>query len=618
MMKGFIHPRQLLLILLGIVIALTAAQCGSAPTPEELPATISAPTEASPPATAETTTEDEITADEAVAADTSDQVEIVADQDAQALKATELELGATVVTDEPDVSTPRTNQGGEYREVSTADAVSFHPYTTTDVPSRNYQGLVYSGALLRLDEHTLEYIPNMAESYTISEDGLIFTFKLREGMKWSDGQPITAHDYEWTYNQVIDPANEFPYLSQLEFISSYKALDDLTLEIKITEIYAPALGQMSGLITPLPKHVWEKLPWDDPEKNPEINSPSVVSGPYKLIEWKRDQYAIFEANEAYWYHGAPNIQQRIIEIIPDPDVAFEKLKNGEIDTSSVTPEQLKIARDLEHVTVYEWWPAAATWTYMALNMRDGFPTQDINVRHGINYAIDKDLLTEEVWPGQAKRMCSIYPETSWVYTPDVPCYDYNPDQAIETFAKAGYTFQDGQMLDQDGQQLTLRLLYGPPSNKTGELIAVTIQNYLAEIGVNVEIQVLEWASFIEATTATEPDWDLYIGAWRSAIEPHIQFTHWTEENIPDLNRVAYVNKEVETLFKEAGVTYDADVRKEKYIEIQKIIAEESPYMFIYYRKENSVQHNRVQGIEPTTLGVGWNIEDWYIVDEAQN
>jgi ABC-type transport system substrate-binding protein len=93
----------------------------------------------------------------------------------------------------------------------------------------------------------------------------------------------------------------------LEFITSYKALDEYTLEIKIAEVYAPALGQMSGLISPLPQHIWEQYDWSDPETNPEINSPTVVSGPYKLLEWQRDQYTIFEANENYWYHGRPNI-----------------------------------------------------------------------------------------------------------------------------------------------------------------------------------------------------------------------------------------------------------------------------------------------------------------------
>jgi peptide/nickel transport system substrate-binding protein len=536
-------------------------------------------------------------------------------EESQAAKATELESGITVVSDE-EVSTPRSNFGGEYRDVATSDAVSFHPYQTTDTASGGYQGMVYTGALLRLHEDTLEYIPNMAESYTISEDGLTFTFNLRQDMKWSDGQPITAHDFKWTYDQVIKPENEFPYLSQLEFITSYEALDDYTLEIKIDEVYAPALGQMSGLITPLPKHVWEKLDWSDPEKNPEINSPSVVSGPYKLVEWKRDQFVVFEANENYWYHGAPSITRQAQEIVPDQDIAYQKMKSGETDTGSITPENLEEARTLENINVYEWWPAASVWTYIGLNLREGYVTSDLNVRRGLAYAIDKDLLTEEVMLGQGKRLCSTYPETSWVYNPDVPCYDYDPDQALAEFAKSGYTLQDGKLVDEAGQPLTLKLIYGPNTNQTRELIAVTVQDYLSDIGIDVEVQALEWASFLDATNAEEPDWDMFIGAWRATIEPHIMFTIWSEENIPNLNSVAYINPKLEALFEEAGKTYDTEFRKEKYQEIQAILAEDLPYVFLYYQKTWSGQNKRIMGIEPKALGIGWNSEDWYIEEFA--
>ncbi|MEZ4862398.1 MAG: ABC transporter substrate-binding protein [Caldilineaceae bacterium] len=519
--------------------------------------------------------------------------------------------GITVTSDE-DVTTPRTHLGGEYHDVSTSDAVSFHPYLTTDTASSGYQAMVWAGGLLRLDENTLNYIPNMAESYEISADGLTFTFHLRHGMEWSDGQPITAQDFQWTYDQVKNPDNGFPYLSQLDFIDTYQALDDYTLQITIKEVYAPALGQMSALITPLPKHVWEKLDWQDPEKNPEINSPSVVSGPYKLVEWKRDQYVTFEANDKYWYHGAPNITKYTIEIVPDQDVAYQKMKSGESDTGVITPEKLDEARKLPNINVYEWWPAAATWSYIGLNMRDGFATHDINVRHGLAYAIDKNLLTDQVMLGQAKRLCSVFPETSWVYNPDVPCYDYDTQKATDAFAQAGYTLKDGQMVDQDGKQLELKLIYGPNTSKVRELIAVTVQDYLSKIGIKVDIQALEWSSYLDALHADKPDWDMFIGGWASTIEPHIMYTIFAESSIPNLNAEAYINKDVEKLFQEGGATYDTAVRKEKYGEVQKIIAEDSPYIFLFYQKAWSGQNKRIQGIEPTALGIGWNSEDWYI------
>ncbi|MFN2204097.1 MAG: ABC transporter substrate-binding protein, partial [Caldilineaceae bacterium] len=432
---------------------------------------------------------------------------------------------------------------------------------------------------------------------------------------WSDGEPITAQDFKWTYDMMVDPANEFPYLSQLDFITSYEALDDYTLEIKIDKVYAPALGQMSGLITPLPKHIWENLDWGDPETNPEISSPSVVSGPYKLKEWKRDQYVIFEANDNYWYHGRPNFDTYTIEIVPDQDVAYQKLKSGESDTGTILPENLEEAKSLDNINVYEWWPAAARWEYIGLNMREGFPTNDINVRHAINYALDKELITDEVMLGQAKRLCGPFPETSWVYNPDVPCYAFDTDKALEAFQAAGYTYDGEKMLDENGEQLTLNLLYGPNTSKTRELIAVVVQDQLSKIGVNVEIQSLEWASFLDALHSDDPDWDMFIGGWSATIEPHIMYTIWAEDSIPQLNAVAYVNDDVQQLFAEGGATYDAEIRKEKYGEAQRLIAEDAPYVFLFYSKGWSGQNKRIQGIEPTALGIGWNSEDWYIEEQ---
>jgi peptide/nickel transport system substrate-binding protein len=595
-----------------MAVLVLAAQCGSAPAQvpaEEAPAQAEAaenPAEAQP-------VEGEA---EAAATEEAGDEQTVAKSVEESQISKEVEKGITVVTDELDVNTPRTNLGGQYRSTATSDAVSFHPYLTSDSASSGYQAQVWSGSLLRLDENTLDYIPNMAESYTISEDGLTFTFKLRQDLKWSDGQPMTAHDWQWAYDQATRPDSEYPYLSQLEFITSYKAVDDHTLEIKIDEVYAPALGQMSGLITPLPKHVWEKLDWSDPEKNPEMLHPTVVSGPYKLKEWKRDQYALFEANENYWYHGAPNITESVIEIVPDPDISYEKMKNGEADTGTINPEQLEEARKLPNVTVYEWWSVSAQVHFIGLNLREGFATHDLNVRRGLSYALDKELITDEVMLGQAKRSCSIYPETSWAYNPDVPCYDYDPDQAVAEFAEAGYTFADGKMLDKDGQQLKLKLLYGPNTNKVRELMSVIVQDQLREIGVEVEIQAMEWASFLEAFRSDDPDWDMVILSTNSTPEPHTSFPWWTKENIPQLNFGAYINPTVEDLFKQAAATYDLEVRKEKYGEIQKILAEDAARIFLFYSKSWSGQNNRIKGIIPTRLGIGWNSDDWYI-EEAQ-
>jgi peptide/nickel transport system substrate-binding protein len=219
--------------------------------------------------------------------------------------------------------------------------------------------------------------------------------------------------------------------------------------------------------------------------------------------------------------------------------------------------------------------------------------------------------------GQAKRQCSVYPDTAWVYNPNVECYTYDKDKALAAFAQAGYTLQGGKLVDKSGKQLQLKLIYGPNTSQTRELMAISIQNDLRQIGIEVNIQALEWSSFLQAIQAAQPDWDMYIGAWQSTIEPQIMYTIWSQDSIPQLNSVGYVNKQVEQLFKEAGATYDTAVRKEKYGEIQKIIADDSPYIFLFYQKAWSGQNKRIQGIVPSPLGIGWNFEDWYIQESPK-
>lgn len=603
-------PRALAAVML-LMAALALVACGA---PSSTPGQSDAPAVEEPATGGEEAPAAEPTPDVDEAAETERVQQSAASQ-------SQFTGGVTEVSDE-DVTTPRENPGdpeGEYRSSTTADFVSFHPYLTTDTASSGAQANVYDCCLVTLDEETLQFKPHMAMSYTISADGLTYTFKLWEHMKWSDGEPITAHDFEWTYNQVINPENEYPYLSNFEQIVSYEALDDYTLEIKIDEVFCPALTTVGSAITPLPQHIWEELDWKDPVTNPEINRPSVISGPYSLVEWQRDQFSQYEANEDYWHHGAPNIKTKTTLIVPDSDVAYQMMKSGETDTGSITPANLEEAKSLDNITVYEWWPAAAQWSYVGLNLRrEGAPTTDINVRHGLSYAIDKDLLTEEVMEGQARRQCSVFPGTSWAYNPDVPCYDYDVDQAIAEFEKSGYTFDGSTMLTPEGDPLVLKLIYGPNTSKTLELMSLFIQDNLADIGIQVEIQSLEWASFLEATDAADPDWDMFLGAWRATIEPYYMYQIWSAENIPALNSVGYNNPEIEELFAQTGRVCELEARTEAFGEIQRILAEDSPYIFLFYNKAWQGINNRIGGITPTPLGIGYNFNDWYVREAPLN
>jgi peptide/nickel transport system substrate-binding protein len=525
---------------------------------------------------------------------------------AQPPAATEAPPAAAEVTAAPG-QLPRI--GGDFTEAATTDAVSFHPYLTTDTASSSYQGMVYASGLMRRDPETLELIPEMAEKWEISSDYLVFTFTLRSDLKWSDGLPITSEDFRWTYEQMMKPENEYPYRESLNFIKSYEAPDPRTIVVTVKEKFCPAL-EGSDAVTPLPKHVWEKYDWKDPEKNPEIMNPSVASGPFKLKEWKKDDHVIFEANESY-YRGRPRLDTYTIRIVPETEVAFTMLMNGEVDSGVITPEDYEKAKANPKLQMYEWWPAAARWEYIGFNLRKE-PLKDVKVRHALSYALDKETITDKVMLGLAKRTYSCFPPTSPVYNPDVPHYDYDQAKAKALLEEAGYKPGPDGILQKDGKPLKLRLLYGPHTSKTREQVATIAQAQFKEIGVSLEVQGMEWGAFLQATSQEPGDWDLMVSGWRATIEPHWMEQIWSEAFIPDLNAGAYVNKNVEELFKEGSGNCEADARERIYGEIQKIIAEDSPYIFLYYNKAYDAINKRIGGIKPSPLGIGYNIEEWYV------
>jgi peptide/nickel transport system substrate-binding protein len=497
-------------------------------------------------------------------------------------------------------------QNNGLTEADTADAVSFHPYLTTDTASSSYQGLVYAAGLERRNPDTLELEPLMAKSWTISPDYLVYTFTLRSDLKWSDGVPITSEDFKWTFDQANDPANEYPYRENFDFIKSYEAPDPQTIVVTVKNKFCPALEGVDA-VTPLPKHIWEKLDWKDPEKNPEIMHPSVSSGPFKLKEWVKDDHAIFEANDSYFL-GRPKLDTYTIRIVPEQSVAYTMLQSGEVDTAPVTPDQFAATKKDPDLNEYDWWLARGAWSFIGFNLRHPV-LQDVRVRHALSYAFNRNDIIDKVLHGLARPQYSTIVPSSPYYNPDVPRYDYNPDMARQLLKEAGYTPGPDGILQKDGQRLSLKLIYGPNTSKTREAISIVTQAQFKQVGVDVSIQGLEWGAFLDAQSKPPHDWDLTVAGWAATLDPHWMWQIWSPQ-FPELDYVNYSNPKVADLFTQGST--QCDNRKPIYDEIQRIIAEDSPYIFISQDQSYAFFNKRIGGIRPTTIGIGYNIEQWYV------
>jgi peptide/nickel transport system substrate-binding protein len=504
----------------------------------------------------------------------------------------------------------QSSSGGGIVVASTAEAVSLHPYKTSDTASTGYQGLVYAGSLLeRNPEQIDEFRPSMAESWTVSDDHVTYTFKLRPYLVWRDGQPLTADDFKWTFDQASKPENAYPYITNFEEIESYEAPDPRTIQVRLKEPLAVGL-EMSDGVTPLPRHIWEKLDWNNPETNPQIMNPTVGSGPFLLKEWARDDHATFVANEHY-YKGQPKLASYTVRIAGDPRVAFQWLRTGEVDESSFSPDDYAEAKRLDNVSVYEWWPATGNWSYIGFNLRQPM-LQDKQVRQALAYAIDRKTIIERVMYGLAEPTFSAYGPNCWCYNPDVPHRDYDPAKAKQLLDDAGWRPGADGVRVKDGQRLHLRLVYGPQSSKVRTALASITQDSFKQVGVEVEITGLEWGAYLQSIrTPPFNNWDVNVGGWQATIDPHWMYQIWSEDNIPDLNQGAYKNPELEKLFQQGSREFDQAARKRTYGEIQSILTEDQPYIFLYVDKSFAGLNKRIGGIKPSALGLDWNLEEWY-------
>lgn len=506
-------------------------------------------------------------------------------------------------------------RGGEYRIANTTDAPTLHPYKSTDTASSAYIRRMFTTAIWRYSPETLEPEPWMA-SWKVSSDNKTVTFTLND-MKWSDGKPVTAQDFQWTFEQAMKKDNNWPYRADPERnIVSYKALDDKTLEITINEAkpLPVLLDKVDVLIAPLPKHVWEKYDWNDPKTNPEILQPSVVNGQYLLKEWKRDDHATFVRNDLY-FKGSPNIESITYRIVPNSQVSLQMLLNGEVDAAVLSNNDFEKAKASDKLNLYQWEPAAASWSYIGFNLRRA-PQNDVEFRHALAYATPRDVLAQKVYNNLSKPTYSTFPPTSWVYNPNVPKYDYNMETAKATLDKAGYKLDaNGNRLGKDGKPIKLKLMHNVPS-PAREKVAVIMQEQLKQLGIDAEIVTLEFGAYLQALKKEPYDWDLDLLGWSVGIEPSGIRDIWSEATIPDLNSVAYVNKKQEELWDQGEKEFDPAKRKVIYQEIQRILAEDSPYIFTVYDLGWTFYNKRVTPGKPTRLGVGTRFDyeffKWYI------
>ncbi len=494
-------------------------------------------------------------------------------------------------------------------EGSIGDASNLLPVLASDASSSEIAGLIYNG-LVRYDKD-LRLEGELAESWEVSADNLVITFHLRPGVKWHDGAPFSAEDVLFTYQTYIDPAVPTAYAENYKQVDKVEVLDPLTLRVSYKKPLARAL--VSWAVGIMPKHL---LAGQDVTKSPLSRAP-VGTGPYKFVEWLPGEKIVLEANPDY-FEGRPWLNRVVYRIIPDESTMFLELKAGGLDMMGLTP--LQYARQTDSADFsrrfnkYRYLSFA--YTYLGYNLKRPM-FKDQRVRQALAFAINKQEIIDGVLLGLGQEATGPYKPGTWPYNAAVKRYPYDPARAKELLAEAGWGDSDGDgVLDKEGQPFAFTIVTNQGNDqrtKSGEII----QRRFREIGVDVKLRVIEWASFLKEFI-NPGNFDATILGWTIPIDPDgYNVWHSSKTGPGELNFVGFKNAEVDELLEKGRRTLDQAQRKVYYDRFQEILAEEQPYTFLYVPDALPVVAARIHGIEPAPAGISYNFSKWYVPASEQ-
>lgn len=456
--------------------------------------------------------------------------------------------------------------------------------------------------LTTYDQEDLHRVPAIAESWETSEDGLTWTFHIRPGMTWHDGEPLTANDVEYTYNRIIQD-HEGCCFSYLRLVESVTAPDESTVVITTTK----PTPQMLAIVIPiLPEHIWSGISKDDAKTYENI--PIVGSGPFELVEYEPGQFARLEANEDYWA-GAPQVDEIVYRIFNNQDAAVEALKAGEIDAiDGLEPNLFQSLQSIDNITTHA--ADVIAFDEIAMNVGalqgDGHPAlQDVAVRQAIAHAIDKQTLIDRVLLGYGTLGSTIVTPATGAFhyepTPD-EAYEFNLDEANQILDDAGYldTDNDGvREMPGGGEPLEFRYFVRSANNSTVKA-SQFIRGWLEQIGIATEVSSLNDNKLTDVII--DGTYDIFHWGWFGDVDPDFILSVMSCAQRPELNEQGqniggiwsdsyYCDETYDQGFVEQKTLLDQGERISVIHEMQRQVYLDAPYVVLWYSKNLQAYRN---------------------------
>ncbi len=510
------------------------------------------------------------------------------------------------------------NEGGVLIEGNQLDVSTLLPIVTQDVPSSDVQGMIFE-SLVSINPDTLETVGLLAESWDVNADASVYTFYLRDGITWSDGEPFTADDVEFTYMTFMNPDTGSPRVSDLTSqIDTMDVLDPLTIQFNLKGAF-PDFPVDNGVYNLIAKHVWEDIDpaamQQDGGATGQDPSRVVGTGPFLFEEWVTGDHVTLVPNDNYW-NGAPILDEYIFKILPDDAAAVNQLKTGEIDWASLTPSAVEEFEGNDDVSVVDY--PTLSFTFYGLNL-DAETTglfQDVEVRQAMLYALDREAMLQSIYFGYGEVAVGTIPTMSWAYNPESIDlkYPYDPEQAEALLDEAGWTDTNGNgVRDKDGQELSFTM-YSIAGNAVYEAMLVAMQEYWNQIGVEMTPSPEPFPALVERITETFDFEAFLVGfSWGAAVDQSTMFT-CDAAGGNGFNITSYCNPEVDAILAEALSEPDQAKRIELYNEFQNIVVEELPETVTFFGRGINGLATRVHNVYPNTVNERFNSQTWWVED----
>lgn len=470
-------------------------------------------------------------------------------------------------------------EGGELAIADLNGAQGLDPHKETGAQSMRYIENMYN-TLFKYKEGTYGEIEGeLVKDYNISDDGLEYTFELVDGVTFHNGDPLTSEDVKYSIERIVEMVVRAP---QFESVKSIETPDDTTVVITLSEPVAPFLTFLANPMNAIVNQTIVE------ENGGSLDTVDAGSGPFQLVEWKKDQQLVLEKFNDYFKEGLPYLDRVVWKTIPDETARTTAIRNDELDIIlQLSPKDITILEAADGINVES--VTGSYWEYIGLNVTEG-PLQEKAVRQAIAWAVDREELNNAVKFGMATPLPSgPIPPGHWAFAETNNYPKQDQEKAKELLAEAGY---------ENGFDISLKV----GQNQAQIDAAQVVKQQLAEVNINVEVVQQEDSVFFEQLG--QHDFEMTIVGWVGFVDPD-EFLYNIFHTGEVYNQQEYSNSSLDELLEKGRTITDQAERKEIYTEAQNIIAEDAPMVFLYANQQASAIRDGVEGfdVNPTVTTI---------------